>query len=351
MRNISKRRHDGKRLIGFPVTDNQFIGISTLDELETNGLKRPTTVEDSKVKERKGDSKLQAAHEVRDQVQRRFDSLRRRRSNAFAHYLDEVRSGQRMGSTAPITLYTPHQGEIDDETGDLVLDHAAPLVNVDGETQTEARFILREADAETGGDPVAFVLYHGIDARYAGTIMHDVNFYARPVTETKIAVLNANGLLTKTVIDVIEELSIPAEKIARLTPMPNKKQVASWINLIAAAAGALMGREITDNFANAVAKLNAQINGIDPEVHIKPFLRHALALAQADPAIGKTNKLVWALAGGHYHDTAELLDAPRWIALQGGFDTKLAKGTPRVKQVKRANAFRAIGVELTGSLL
>jgi hypothetical protein len=351
MRNISKRRHDGKRLIGFPVTDSQFIGISTLDELETNGLKRPTTVEDSKVKDRKGDSKLQAAHEVREQVQRRFDSLRRRRSHAFAGYLNELRQGLRMGSTAPLTLYTPHQGEIDEESGDLVLDHAAPLVNVDGETQTEARFILRETDADTGADPVAFVLHHGIDARYAGTIMHDVNFYARPVTETKIAVLNANGLLTKTVIDVIKELDIPSEQIARLTPTPNKKQVASWLSLIAGAAGALVGREITDNFASAIAKLNAQINGIDPEESIKPFLRHALALAQADPAIGKANKLVWALAGGHYHDTGELLDAPRWIALQNGFNAKLAKGTPRAKQVKRANAFRAIGVELPGSLI
>jgi hypothetical protein len=351
MRNISKRRHDGKHLIGFPVTDSMFIGISTLDELETLGLKRPTTVEDSKVKERKADQKLQHAYEVREQVQRRFDALRKRRAHAYARYLGEICDDMRFGSTPPITLFSPYQGTIDEETGDLILEHVAPLVNLDGETQTEARFILRDGNVETGSVPISYVLHHGIDARHAASIMHDYNCYARPVTETKIAVLNSNGLLTRTVVDIIEELKIDGERISRLTPTPNKKQFASWTGLIAGGAGALVGRGITDNFAGHVARLNQQINGIDPEQHLKPFLRHAVALAQADAAIGKTNKLVWALAGGHFHDTGELLDQARWLALQGGFDVKLPKGAPRAKSQKRHNAFRAIGVELEGALL
>jgi hypothetical protein len=350
MRSIMRKQHDGKHLLGFAVSDNMFIGISTLDELETLGLKRPTMIEDSKVKERKSDHKLGMAHDVREQVQRRFDVPRRRRAGAYAKYLGEVAGGARFGSAPPVTLFTPFQGVVDDDSGDLVLEHVAPLVNLDGETQTEARFVLREEKPDTGSIlPVSYVLHHGISAAHAASIMHDFNCYARPVTETKIAVLNSNGLLTRTVVEIIEEMQIGAGEIARLTPTPNKKQFASWTALVAGAAGALTGRAVTDNYAGHVARLNQQVNGIDPEEYLKPFLRHAIALARANPAVGRTGKLVWALAGGHFHDTGELLDEARWLALNGGFNVRLGKGTPKAKVVKRQNAFRAIGVELGGA--
>jgi hypothetical protein len=255
-----------------------------------------------------------------------------------------------LGGFAPVTLYSPFEGALEQLDGtdnaELMLEHTSPLVNLDGETQTEARFLLRDSSPESGEFPIMFVLYHGISDRHAATIMHDFNFFARPVAETKIAALNANGLLTRIIIEVMDELRIQPEQVARLNPTPNKKQIASYAGLIAGAAGAQVGGKVTNNLSAEITRLNNLINGIDPEAHLKPFLRHALALAQTSPAVGKSKAQVWALAGGHYHDTGELLDEARWLALQNGFSVKLPKGTLNVKTLKRQSAFRAIGVEV-----
>jgi len=349
---LKGRRHAGKYLAGVSVAPNIFQGISTLNELETYGLKRPTQIEDAKVRDMKTDTKLKSAHDVRQQVQRRFDAARRKRAHAYASYLDRLYAGSAFGGFPPITLYSPFEGALeqanDEDHAELLLAHTSPLVNLDGETQTEARFILREEKPETGDLPVMFVLYHGISDRGAATIMHDFNYFARPVTEAKVAALNANGLLTRVVVDALEAEEIPLEQIARLNPTPSKKQIASYAGLIAAAAGAQIGRKVTNNLSAEIAKLNNMINGIDPEAHIKPFLRHALQLAKASPAIGKSKPPIWAMAGGHYHDTGELLDEARWLALQAGFNTKVPKGSENIKAAKRRHAFEAIGVSIDG---
>jgi hypothetical protein len=41
-----------------------------------------------------------------------------------------------------------------------------------------------------------------------------------------------------------------------------------------------------------------------------------------------------------------LLDEPRWLALQSGFNIKIPRGTLRVKAVKRENALRSAGLEI-----
>jgi len=350
MNTMRSRRHAGKYLAGVSLGPNCFFGVSTLNELETYGLKRPTALEDAKVKEMKIDPRLRAAHNVRSEVQRRFDAARRKRSHAFANYLSRLYSEKGLGAFAPVTLYSPFEGTLEQLDGvdnaELMLEHTSPLVNLDGETQTEARFILREASPESGEFPIMFVLYHGIPDRHAATIMHDFNFFARPVTEAKIAALNANGLLTRIVIEVLDELRIQPEQIARLNPTPNKKQIASYAGMIAGAAGAQVGRLVTNNLSAEITRLNNLINGIDPEQHLKPFMRHALTLAQASTAIGKSKPTTWALAGGHYHDTGELLDEQRWLELQSGFNIKVPRGTLRVKAVKRENALRSAGLEI-----
>lgn len=352
MNSLRSRRHAGKYLSGVAVAPNIFQGISTLNELETYGLKRPTMLEDAKVRDMKSDPKLRSAHNVREQVQRRFDAARRKRAHAYASYLDRLYGGSAFGGFPPITLYSPFEGSIeqadDEDHAELLLQHTSPLVNLDGETQTEARFILREDKPDSGDYPVMFVLYHGIPDQGAATIMHDFNYFARPVTEAKIAALNANGLLTRIVVEILQEEGVSAEQIARLNPTPNKKQIASYAGLIAGAAGAEIGRKVTNNLSAEISRLNNQINGIDPEQHIKPFLRHAVELAKASPSIGKSKPQIWAMAGGHYRETGELLTEPRWMALQGGFNVKLPKGTLNVKGLKRKAAFQAIGIDVDG---
>lgn len=339
---MTNRRRGGKFLQCLPVTDNIAIGVSTLDELETYGLKRPTLVEDATKKEITVDAALAAAHSVRESVQRRFDAARRKRSIEYATYLNGLLGNSLQGAVPPITLFCPKQGEAID--GGLLLPHTSPLVTLDGETQTEARFTLRESITESGEVSVMFVLYHGISAEHAGNIMHDFNVYAHPVSETTVSALNGNGALTSLVIEALQERNIHMDRIQRHRRRPNKNQIASFECLIAGAAGAVLGRTLTGSLRANVARLNTRPNGIDRGA-IKPFVIHAITIANENPGIGKSAPNVWALAGGIYHDLNKQLSASEWLTVETVFNaTKPARGTSNPGAVKRQAAFAAIGI-------
>jgi hypothetical protein len=266
---LQNRRHGGKLLQCLQVTDNIAIGVSTLDELETYGLKRPSLLEDAKKKELAGDPALATAHAVREVVQRRFDGARRKRAIAYGAYLSGLVTGTLQGAVPPITLFCPTSGKPDDRG--LLLPHSSPLVTLDGETQTEARFALRDNEPETGEVSVMFTLYHGITQEHAGNIMHDFNVFAYPVQESKVSSLNRNGALTLLVLDAIQELNITTDRIQRHRPTPNKNQITSYQCLISGACGAVLGRTLTGSLNANVHRLNTQPNGIDREA-AKPLL-------------------------------------------------------------------------------
>lgn len=346
---MQSRVHGGKLLAGVQVTENICIGISTLDELETYGLRRPSAVEDAKVRELKNDDTLRGAHAIRDMVQRRFDKARRHRAESYAGYINGLFGGKLKGAVPPITLFSPSPGSYVEEKGALQLPHKSPIVVIDGETQTEARFNLREDVPETGSVPVMFVLYHGISEDHAGTIMHDFNHYAHPVAETKIASLNANGALTKVAFMAIEEAKVHASEVARFKP--NKEQFLTMPALIAGAAGAVTGTAIIKRggLAKVVKELNAQINGID-HGEVIPFLLHAIELSRKDARIGRSEREVWALAGGVYCDNDKrLLTVEEWHALRESYKgTKPPRGTHNTNEIKRNAALSAIGLAEAG---
>ena len=306
------------------------------------GLKRPSKVEKANQKEMKFDDLLRSAHNVRAQVQRRFDSPRLKRAVAYAEYLQAIYTGERIGGYPPITLYTPYKGQVSDDGRTLILPYNIPLVNLDGETQTEARYLLLEADEESKGYEVPFILYHGISEEHASVIMHDVNFYAKPVPEQKIAVLNSQGHLTRIVNDVLGELNIPSHLIARLSPRPRKHQLVAYPALIAGAAGALVGRVVTNNLPACISRLNNYSNGAKA-ANAKPFLEHGMKFIHQ---VGRCKPVIWALVGGYYHDTGNLLSAPDWLKVSDGYETaKFPRGTAQQALLKREAAFRAINVE------
>lgn len=339
---MQNRRRGGKLLQCLPVTDNISIGVSTLDELETYGLKRPTLIEDAKKKELSGDAALAAAHTVRELVQRRFDGLRRKRALAYGTYLSGLVTGSLQGAVPPITLFCPTSGTQAD--GGLLLPHSSPLVTLDGETQTEARFALRESEPESGEVSVMFVLYHGIALEHAGNIMHDFNVFAHPVQESKVSALNRNGALTLLVIDAIQEVNIHTDLIQRHRPTPTKKQITSYQCLIAGACGAVLGRTLTGSLNANVQRLNTQPNGIDSGA-AKPFVVHALQLARDNAEVGRSKPNVWALAGGIYRDYNKQLTAVEWLTMQTAFNaTKPKRGTANTASSKRQAAIKAIGI-------
>ena len=340
---MTKYRATGKVLTGVPVTEHSFIGVASLDELEANGLRRPALIEDAKVKELKGDAILASVHALRDEVQRRFDKARRTRAKTYEGYIEGLVNKDRVGATPPITIYSPDQGEFAD--GELHLPYRTPLVVLDGETQTEARFQLRDRRQETGCEPVHFVLYHGISAAHAGTIMHDFNRYAHPIAEAGVAALNANGVLTTIIQDAIKELGIPTNRIARLKPRPKKGEIASHQGIMAGAVGALVGEQVRKSYGRQVALLNEHRNGHDI-AKAETFVRHALSLCERNESVGKTRPNEWAVAGAIYHDLGQLLNVDEWLAMAAAHKAAVRRSPDEnLGDVKYRAALHAVGLE------
>lgn len=337
------RRHSGKFLQCLCVTDSIAIGVSTLDELETYGLKRPSFLEDARKKDLGSDSALKAAHDVREVVQRRFDKARRKRAVEYGIYVNGLFNGSVRGGVPPITLFCPTEGT-QTERG-LLLPHMSPLVTLDGETQTEARFDLREQMPDTGDVPIMFVLYHGIDAQHAGAIMHDFNVFAHPVAEAAVSALNINGALTTAVISVLQELNIHTSAIARLKTKPGKGQLTTYDRLIAGAAGVVLGSPAATSIKSSVRRLNTQPNGVNRE-DIRAFLIHAVRLTQENSDVGRSNVKIWALAGGIYHEQAKLLSAPQWLSMAASYNATKPPAGSRPAVVKRDAAYRAVGLSV-----
>ena len=337
----------GKELPGIKLNGKLFMGQMPLVALQHYGLKRPSVVEHSTVRARNADPVLVAAYTLREQVQRRFDKARMRRAEAFSVYLEEIYKEEREGGFPAITLFTPTMGRMREDNGNLVLDYNAPMVNLDGETQTEARFMLMERWESSGQQPVPFFLYHGISAEHAAAIMHDANFYAKPVAEQKVAILNSYGHLTAVIREVVKEMNIPPSEIARLTPLPKKKQLVAYQGLIAGGAGALIGRAVSDNLPKYITRLNNYVNGTDAD-QARPFLEHALNVVQSRREIGRTTPALWALVGGHYHDSGELLSADAWLSLWEAYRAvKVDRAEKQKAAIKRREAFRqALGIEI-----
>jgi hypothetical protein len=336
-------QYRGKSFPGIALEENIFMGHLPLNALIHYGLKRPSLVEKATKKDLQSDPHLLAAFNVRSQVQRRFDAARKKRAIAFSDYLLQLHTGERIGGYPVITLYSPETGDLIDDGRTLILKYSAPLVNLDGETQTEARFIMLGEEEDSGDRPVGFLLYHGITEEHAGVIMHDLNFYAKPVAEQRISILNTSGHLTKIVNEVVRELNIPSDMIARLTPRPKKKQLVSYPSMIAGAAGALVGHTITNSLPTFISKLNNYPNGADAG-KARPFLEHSLKSVHE---IGQCKPVIWALAGGYYHDTNKVLVPEDWLKLANAYDeAKFPRGTPHQAQLKRDAAFEAIGVKI-----
>jgi len=296
----------GNILNGVAVSDNLIVGVSTLNQLEQYGLIRPTVVENATIKAMKGDKRLAGAFVVRDQVQRRFDKARVKRADAYSYYIDGIGNGSLNGGAPPITLFCPLAGDITD-TG-VMLPYGVAIVNIDGETQTEARFLRRERNPATGDEVFPFMLYHGISTIHAGNIMHDMNRFAHPVAEKVVASLNSNGSLTKTVNAALSAANIDLSKVNRHSANVKAKHVTSFGRLIAGALGVATGANALKR--GGIPRLTAQYNSgssvIDSNA-CQPFLVAALNMANGNKLVGKAPDVVWALAGAVYAESNRIL--------------------------------------------
>jgi len=346
MTTVVKRRVAGKTLIGMAISETAFLGVSSLNQLITFGLVQPSYNEHAKAKEMRRDATLAKAHGLRETVQRRFDQPRMNRAHHYSDYIERVNAGAALGATPPITLYCPELGIVGESETSLTLPAISPLVNLDGETQTEARFLLRERDEATGDDPIPFTLYHGISAEHAGTIMHDFNKYAHPVKERAVAVLNANGPLTKAINEAVRLADIAPVQVARFKNTPSKQQVAAYQSLLAGAVGAAVGLKVLPQLSAQIAHLNngATLNADD----VQRFLVPALELAKAHPDIGRSRTAIWALMGAIAKDHGKMPTETEWMAAAAAYGVKIegVRG-PKSARMKEQAALKVMGIAVT----
>lgn len=348
---VGSRRIGGKQLFGVAVTQadaetsNEFMGVSTLDDLIMFGLMRPSRVDKAKARDFKDAGEgaaLEAAHVLREQIQRRFDKNRMARAQKFAAYIDDVRSGRRLGKTPPLTLYCPQAGRVDEDGFILTLPSVSPLVNLDGETQTEGRFILRDGMPETGELPVPFVLHHGISVIHGGAIMHDYNRYAYPVKETAVAALHQTGAATAIVNKALDQLEVERKTVQRFKRKPTKKEVVSYECLLAGVAGATFGLA-GPSWASALSIINNGGTPVD-EPRALNFLQHAIGLAQTEREIAVSAPQVWAMMAGIYREHHMLVSREQWLAAISAYAEKIEEKGVLGAIKKRASVLHAVGI-------
>lgn len=230
----------GNPLKGFPVSATKFQGVTTLNQLESFGLARPSSLEHAKARDMKRDHKLATAVSIREEIQRRFDRARINRARVFARYIENVDMRGQPGGCPAITLWIEH-GMDSEQCYELLVPYGSNIVVIDGETQTEARFMLRDDtdfDFPDSGDvPIAITVYHDVSEEFARQILHDHNSYGLRIGEKKLAAQNHEGPLTKAAIDIFAAADIPLEKVNRYGDKPTKRQILAQNEVMYAVIG------------------------------------------------------------------------------------------------------------------
>ena len=225
----------GNAISGVSVGPTKFVGVASLNQLENAGLSRPTAAQTAG---KGASSKELKSRDLREDLNRTFDKARRLRADRYSFYIEGVECGNQDGGTPPITLYAPDtRTALSSDESALIVPYNSGITAIDGETQTEARFILRDRLPETGDTLVSVVVYYGISEAQARQILHDANAYANPIPEKKLASFNDAGPLSKAVNISRIKANVEPSRINLKGSKPTKTQVLSLTQGLTMAAG------------------------------------------------------------------------------------------------------------------
>lgn len=323
------KRPSGNLLECVIVSESQVAGVAPLVALANAGLVQPTKADNPRTTDLRQDDLLRDVFELRRAVQRRFDKARLRRAKDYADYINGLFDGSVVGAVPPITLYAERQCEVSaSSTGTVIaLPYHTPVVVLDGETQTEARFMLWKQRPETGDMAVPFVLYHGIAVEHAGQIMRDFNHFAHPVAERTLANVNQRGSISRSVNGALLDSGIDPATVQRHGTRLNKSHLTSWGRLAAGAVGYGAGRAVLSQsgVGKALSRLNGTGQGVDVPA-TSAFLVHMLRLAQQQAEVGRVDEQVWALLGVLQSETSTALSADDVRRVTAAFETSSGRG-------------------------
>lgn len=291
MHNPNLNTISGLILQGYPITEHKFNGVSTLNQLRTAGLSRPSVAEKAPSRADDADTRSQ---ELRDMVNRRFVKARMDNAIDYSSYIEGVEHGGRPGGTPAITLF--HQDGLTATEQGILVPYGAALVAIDGETQVEARYILRDRLPKSGDARVAFTIYHGVTVELAQQILHDYNMKGLRWTETKAARYNSGGNVTQLINKSLDEAYLDKALMNVNGGKATKKTAFSMAQALSFSVGAHMnGRGLTMNVTTGEIERAQVSQNIDPR--ILPALTDAFKLAASNKLVGAAPALLWQIAG------------------------------------------------------
>lgn len=283
----------GNVLSGFSVSQNKFQGVTNLAQIEAYGLIRPTQID----KVSKGLSpQQQSAHELRAVTNRSFDKARIDNASDYSGYIEAVEVHGRPGGTPAITLF--HQAQLTEVDGGILIPYGAGIVAIDGETQTEARYILRDRNMETAGNPFAITVYHGIPVDMAMQILHDYNTKGLAWNESKAARFNRTGQLSLAAEQALTMSGVLQENVNLRGDKATKKTTVALKQILTGIAGYQLNGKGSETAVSAshFKRFNDAAAVAVPPTCVNQFA-DIIRAAQANRQIGLAPPQVWQIAG------------------------------------------------------
>jgi len=335
-----------RTITGYPfaglVVDPERAAVQvTLNQLEAAGLRSPHMM--AKTPLSRTDKTDVPAKQLRMIVQRTWDKARSLRADLYSEYLHNLVRGKIKGSAPPPAIYTP--GVVSETDNGVVLPFRSLLIAVDGDTQLEARFRLRERAPETGDLPFPAIVHFGVEESTAIQILHDYNRFAKPIPESKLGAHNSSGGLSITVLEALDLAGLTDKDLNKSGSAGTAKQVAGFAQAMHFVAGYSLGAKgLKVNAAQYFDALNRPghppING-----GCTAALAEMFKLAGSIPDDGLRQAFrrmaapFWQAAGVLAAEGAEM-GALDW---QAGFDADKALGTtgrggPRPSRATRQTA-------------
>ena len=286
----------GKSLQAIEVTPHEAVGTVSLNELEHFGVKSPAEM--AKMSLAKADKDDIPFKELRITVQRTWDKTRMARADLYKQYQRHLQDGTIYGATPPVTIYVDQPGKSHAD-GTLVFSYTALAIAIDGETQLEARFRLRDDLPETGDNPFAVTIHHGIPEAHAIQILHDYNRYAHPIPESKLGPKNSTGGMSQTIADGVAQSLVlqTLEDLNRSGNTGTKKFKASYRQAMSFVTGYAVGSEALKR--NATTWFDALNSPGAPPVNgsCAPDLGAMFDITATDPRVSLAAPIVWQVAG------------------------------------------------------
>jgi len=335
----------GNVIRGIKVSDTKMQTALSLNQMANQlRLQRPSILDGATLRDKKSNPSLGATAVLRDEIQRRFNAPRRHRAELYYGHLERVECHGFSGGSPAITLFLS-EPMIETEDGGFLVPYTCQAIAIDGETQTEARFMLAENKPETGTRPVAVTIYHGIEVSEARQILYDYNAKATPVSATETAALNSEGPITKMVNKALGAAGIPADDVNRRGAMRTRKTVVATKQILMAAAGAAKGDNalrggISQGEMNKINTPGYDVPHCDKLVEGLCHILQKAALEEHESAvIGRAAHQVWQVAGvliGRGRDAGSL----NWTAAVEAYNStqSAGRGGPRMSAADRLAA-------------